>query len=253
MYKCYHYQYRKQWIPFILRQKRTGQTMLENKTPEQLKQEFQFTLSKVSHEIRNPVTLINSYLQFIEKAHPEVEEFEYWDDIMDQMDFLKKLLEDLSFYNNSAKLRREPVHISPFLAKLTDRLKPAYAYLGIRLIYEDCIRDADVVLSLDTVKIQQALLNLMRNACEAIEDAGEIHLLLKEDGPALCIQITDTGCGIDPEHLPTLFDPFITHKEYGSGLGLAIVRQVIRAHGGDITVSSCPGKGSTFTLTLPRT
>lgn len=227
--------------------------MIENKTPEQLKQEFQFTLSKVSHEIRNPVTLINSYLQFIEKAHPEVAEFEYWDDIMDQMDFLKKLLNDLSLYNNSEKLHREPVHISSFLARLADRLRPAYAYLGIRLIYEDCTRDADIVLSLDIVKLQQALLNLMRNACESIEDTGEIHLLLKENGPSLCIQIADTGCGIDPGHLPTLFDPFITHKEYGSGLGLAIVRQVLHAHGGDITVSSHPGKGSTFTLILPRT
>lgn len=102
--------------------------MLEPKMANQTKQDFQFTLSKVSHEIRNPLTLINSYLQLVEKAHPEVEEYEYWDDILDQMDFLKKLLGELSIYNNSRELHKEPIHIASYLKKLTEKL---VAYLQI--------------------------------------------------------------------------------------------------------------------------
>ncbi|MCI8814033.1 MAG: two-component sensor histidine kinase, partial [Lachnospiraceae bacterium] len=104
--------------------------MLEMRIAEQTKQEFQFTLSKVSHEIRNPVTLINSYLQLVEKAHPEVEQYEYWEDILDQMDFLKNLLNELSIYNNSGELHRESVPIVPYLKKLTEKLAPTYKYLG---------------------------------------------------------------------------------------------------------------------------
>lgn len=225
--------------------------MLENKTPEQLKQEFQFTLSKISHEIRNPVTLINSYLQFIEKAHPEVEDIEYWEDILDQMDYLKKLLDELSLYNNSRKLHPEPIHISSFLARFAKELTPTYAYLGISLLYEDHTQNTDIVLSLDTVKIRQALLNLIRNACESMDNGGDIHIILTEEKTSICIQIADNGIGIRPEYLPTLFDPFVTHKKDGTGLGLAIVREVVHAHNGDMTVSSLPDKGSVFTLRFP--
>lgn len=225
--------------------------MPERKTPKQLKEEYQFTLSKISHEIRNPVTLINSYLQFIEKAHPEIGDFEYWEDILDQMDFLKNLLDELSLYNNSWILHRKPVRISSYLEKLIAELTPTYRYLGIRLIYENLIADTETTLSLDTTKFQQAFVNLIRNAGEAINEEGIIHIIAQKEGNALQILIQDNGCGIEPEYLPTLFDPFITHKENGTGLGLAIVKQIIQAHGGSIEILSYPNEGTTFTLSLP--
>lgn len=225
--------------------------MLERKTIEQMKQEFQFMLSKVSHEIRNPVTLINSYLQFIEKAHPEVADYEYWDDILDQMDFLKKLLDELSLYNNSGKLYREPVRISSYLEKLTKELTPICEYLGICLTCDNSALDADVILSLDISKIQQAMLNLIRNAGEAMDKKGNIHIRTRREANALCIQIQDDGCGIEEEYLPTLFEPFVTHKKSGTGMGLAIVQQVMQAHGGSVEVSSRLSEGTTFTLSFP--
>lgn len=225
--------------------------MLEAKIAEQANRDFQFTLSKVSHEIRNPLTLINSYLQLVEKAHPEVEEYEYWEDILEQMDFLKNLLNELSSYNNAWKLHRESVPIAPYLKKLTEKLAPTYRYLGIRLIYENYLLDANVTLLLDKIKFQQALLNIIRNAGESIIENGTIHIVLKKEGDSLCIQIEDNGCGIEPEYLPTLFDPFVTHKATGTGLGLAIVKQVIQAHGGSVEVLSYPNEGTAFTLLFP--
>lgn len=225
--------------------------MLEMRIAEQTKQEFQFTLSKVSHEIRNPVTLINSYLQLVEKAHPEVEQYEYWEDILDQMDFLKNLLNELSIYNNSGELHRESVPIVPYLKKLTEKLAPTYKYLGIQLNYESYLFDSTTMLSLDKIKFQQALLNLIRNAGESISENGTIHIILKKERNNLCIQIEDNGCGIEPEYLPTLFDPFVTHKKTGTGLGLAIVNQVVQSHGGSIEVLSYPNEGTTFTLSFP--
>lgn len=225
--------------------------MASPKSAEQIKQEFQFTLSKVSHEIRNPITLINSYLQLVEKAHPEVGDYEYWEDILDQMDFLKKLLDELSFYNNSWKLNKEPLCISSCLRKFVEEITPTCHYLGITLYYEDFTLGAGPVLSMDAVKLRQALLNLVRNATESLGKNGSIHIILTEGEDTLRIQVTDNGCGIRPEYLPTLFDPFVTHKKNGTGLGLAIVRQVMQAHGGTVEVLSCPGQGTTFTLSFP--
>ncbi len=225
--------------------------MSETKTIEQIKQDYQFTLSKISHEIRNPVTLINSYLQFIERAHPEAEDFEYWADIQDQMDFLKNLLDELSLYNNSWQLHQKPVHIFSYLEKLMQELNPTYQYLGIRLIYENHIPETDIVLSLDTIKIQQALLNLIRNASESVDKDGVIHIITEKEPGAFLILIRDNGCGIEPEYQSTIFDPFITYKENGTGLGLTIVKQIIQAHGGSIDFSSQPGVETTFILSFP--
>lgn len=225
--------------------------MSETRTIEQIKQDYQFTLSKISHEIRNPVTLINSYLQFIERAHPEAEAFEYWADIQDQMDFLKKLLDELSLYNNSWMLHKKPVHIFSFLEKFMKELTPTCQYLGIRLIYENLVTETDIILSLDTTKFQQALINLVRNAGESIHENGVIHIITKKEPGTFLILIRDNGCGIKPEYHSTIFDPFITHKENGTGLGLTIVKQIIQAHGGTIDFSSRPGEDTTFILSFP--
>lgn len=224
--------------------------MSEKRTTEQ---EYQFALSKISHEIRNPVTLINSYLQFIEKSHPEVENFEYWADIQDQMDFLKNLLDDLSLYNNSWQLRRKPVRISSYLEKLIQELTPAYRYLDIRLTYENLIAAPEPLLSLDITKFQQALINLIRNAGEAIEEDGIIQIISQKGTDTLQILIRDNGCGINQKYLPSIFDPFVTHKENGTGLGLAIVKQIVQAHGGTIEIQSRPKDGTTFILSFPCT
>ena len=74
---------------------------------------------------------------------------------------------------------------------------------------------------------------------------------MQASGHQLVLTVSDNGCGIAPEDLDTLFEPFVTHKPGGTGLGLAIVRRVIRAHNGEIRVFSEPGKGSTFSVFLP--
>ncbi|HUW65928.1 MAG TPA: ATP-binding protein, partial [Spirochaetia bacterium] len=95
--------------------------------------------------------------------------------------------------------------------------------------------------------------NLVYNAVQATGEGGTISLStsLDEDGGLVVVSVQDTGCGIDPEHLPYLFDPFFTTHKHGSGLGLAICHEIVQGHGGRITVSSTPGQGSTFRVYLP--
>jgi signal transduction histidine kinase len=105
----------------------------------------------------------------------------------------------------------------------------------------------------DRELLQQALLNLMINACEAMPGGGELRLIASrpEEG-RIGLDIEDTGVGIAPEELPKIFDLYYTTKSRGSGIGLSMVYRIIQLHGGEVTVSSTPGQGTRFTITLPE-
>jgi signal transduction histidine kinase len=105
--------------------------------------------------------------------------------------------------------------------------------------------------------LRQVFLNIIKNAIDAMANGGSLTIstlkCLKDEKPCLCIQFTDTGCGIPKEHLDKIFEPFFTTKEEGKGvgMGLAVAYTTIQNCGGSISVSSEVGKGSTFTIELP--
>jgi signal transduction histidine kinase len=105
----------------------------------------------------------------------------------------------------------------------------------------------------DPAQINQVLMNLLANACDAIAGRGQIWIATRSLGTAVEVSIRDDGAGIPADLLPRVFDPFFTTKEVGrgTGLGLAVSHSVVAAHGGDITVESAPGAGATFRVTLP--
>lgn len=219
-------------------------------TPE----EFQTLLSAISHEIRNPVTLINSYLQLIEQTHPEICSCQYWDTVQQEMTHLRALLEDISSYQNVSRLHTEPTDMTAYLNEYAASLTPLLAQNASVAFSADIARKLPV-LPADPVRLRQVLDNLVRNALEALaqksdDSSRKLSLLASMNGDALCILICDNGCGIDREYLDTLFDPFVTHKQNGTGLGLAICRQITEAHGGTLSCLSC-GQPTVFEVRLP--
>ena len=112
-------------------------------------------------------------------------------------------------------------------------------------------------MELDAKKIRQVFINLLMNAKHAVDQRGDIKITTGFDREAdrIQVKIMDNGRGIDKENLSRVFDPFFTTKPTGegTGLGLSVSYGIIQNHGGDITVESEIGKGSTFTLTLPVT
>lgn len=206
-------------------------------------------LSKVSHEIRNPVALINSFLQLLAVNHPELKDDNCFLKIEENMDFLKGLLDELSTYNHSHTANMEDVN--PYLL-LQDLTASAAALLESQGIELQLTKETAVPrIPIDKIKFQQLISNLIRNAAESMPDGGTIHIRLSCDGDFVSIKIEDTGCGIPEEYLPTLFDLFVTHKKNGTGLGLAICREIVTAHHGSISAQSVPGEGTTFTVMLP--
>jgi anti-sigma regulatory factor (Ser/Thr protein kinase) len=105
----------------------------------------------------------------------------------------------------------------------------------------------------DEAQLRQALINLIRNAREAMSGPGarRLEVSVREAGGWITIAIHDTGPGIGAADMGKIFDPFFSTKERGTGLGLALVQQILVDHGGQIEVASPPGAGTTFTLTLP--
>ncbi|MDC7290637.1 HAMP domain-containing histidine kinase [Blautia schinkii] len=223
--------------------------MQANTTVEKLKKEFQFTLSKFSHEIRNPIALMSSELQMMASSHPEITAFECWDDLMDNLEYVKQLLDELSNYNNAGRVCLTSTDLHSYLNAVLSSVKPTLDYLGI--VLETEIPDSLPTLPLDRVKMRQALLNLLRNAHESINHPqGKIAVRAETQNNTVCISISDNGCGMEPAQQKDIFSPFVTSKPTGTGLGLAVTRQVIEAHGGRIEVDSIPGQGSIFRIFL---
>jgi len=142
------------------------------------------------------------------------------------------------------------------LANIHDGLECTLNIVMNELRYKaDIIRDyGDIPLLLCyPQQLDQVFMNLLINASQAIEQWGRITITTRADQDNIYVAIADTGCGIDSEDLPKLFEPFYTSKEVGvgTGLGLPIVRDIVNLHHGEITVESVPGVGSVFTVRLP--
>lgn len=223
--------------------------MCNDTTVSKLKNDFHYTLSKFSHELRNPLTLINSGLQMIASAHPDVKEYEHWDDVMDNLDYVKELLDELSAFNNAGHIKKENIDTSNYLRTILSSIKPTLDYLEITL--ETDIPDSLPSMALDRIRVRQMLLNLLKNAWEAVPiPGGKISFSVIPENSGIRIDIRDNGCGISKEQQATIFQPFFTTKESGTGLGLAVSKQIAQAHSGDITLESAPGQGTVFHIFL---
>lgn len=226
--------------------------MQETNKYKQQKQEFHFTLSKFSHEIRNPLALISSELQMMAGSHPEVRDFSEWNDILDNIDHIRCLLDELSGYQNAERLYPTETDFILCLDSILNSFRPALDYLGITL--KTCIPCSHPPLNLDQTKIRQAFLNLLRNAQESIQNphTGVIQVTASAVPGGFSVSVRDNGCGMTVSQMEKIFCPFVTYKPGGTGLGLAVTRQIIEAHHGTLTVTSTPGKGSCFTVFLPE-
>ena len=226
--------------------------MQETNKYKQQKQEFHFTLSKFSHEIRNPLALISSELQMMARSHPEVRDFSEWNDILDNIDHIRCLLDERSGYQNAERLYPTETDFILCLDSILNSFRPALDYLGITL--KTCIPCSHPPLNLDQTKIRHAFLNLLRNAQESIQNphTGVIQVTASAVPGGFSVSVRDNGCCMTAAQMEKIFCPFVTYKPGGTGLGLAVTRQIIEAHHGTLTVTSTPGKGSSFTVFLPE-
>jgi two-component system sensor kinase FixL len=123
--------------------------------------------------------------------------------------------------------------------------------VSVKLLFDSTI---DLVL-VDKIQIQQVLVNLLRNAIEAMQDSARRELIITtapEEAGMASVSVADTGSGIDPEIAAKLFQPFVSTKRQGMGIGLSICRTIIESHGGRLIAEPNPGGGTIFRFTVPR-
>lgn len=206
-------------------------------------------LSKMFHEIKNPLTLINSSLQLIESDHPEVKDFRFWNQTMEDIQNLRKLIDELSTFQKGTILNITKINLFDFTEDLIESTAGFLLETGTPLTLDCAIDDLDFYA--DEIKLRQAVVNLLKNAAESSDAGSPIELRIFADDISLSICVADKGCGISKEQLPKIFEPFHTTKSYGTGLGLPIVKRIVDSHGGTLSIHSTEGAGTTVQICLP--
>ncbi len=228
---------------------------------EEAQTNLQTTLSAISHELKNTLTLIIGNMHLMEQDYPEIISMNYWPAIRSDLSHMQAFLMDLSSFKalHNIRLHRR---LCDFTAFLRDVFKSCYSWFDgthKRLILS-CPETAEVVYA-DTARLYQVFSNLIKNGLEALESEGTVSLRLrnavKEEAKrlgaeAVAVEVKDTGRGLEPGQEEQIFKPFYTEKPEGTGLGLPIARNIIEAHGGTLSVASLPGRGSTFTVLIPK-
>jgi signal transduction histidine kinase len=211
----------------------------------------------LAHEIRNPLAGIKGAAQFLQTVDDSEPGNEFLQVIISEVDRLNEVVQNFLYYARPFELNSETTDINATVSHVMSLIRAEGLPEGVRI--EEHLAGNLTAFPLDGVKISQVVMNLIRNAIQAISEGtvrvstgrGRMQGQLIRGKPALVIRIEDNGPGILKEDLDKLFIPFYTTKSGGTGLGLPICQRIIRAHEGEIEVRSVIGKGATFTVRLP--
>ncbi len=206
--------------------------------------------AKVAHEIRNPLVTIGGFARSVLKSlPPESTQARKCEIIVGETLRLEEILGSLLDYSRQAELKLEPCRLEEIIGQACSLLRSELRKNRVRVDRD--IQKELPELSLDVHKIEQVLINLLKNAMEAMPDGGVIKLSAQQQGRFVSLNVQDTGEGMSPDIVKNVFNPFFTTRSEGFGLGLAISRTYVYDHGGNISVDSQPGRGTSFNILLP--
>lgn len=230
----------------------------------------------IAHEVGNPLGAVQGYLDILKKGvdNPE-ERQEILERTIREIERIDSLIKDFLSLSRPPAKNNPPVDVNTVLEDALSFLKHHREFKDIEV---NCrLKQGLSRVIIDESRLRQVFINLLLNAAESMNGSGTVEITTgerierhtrplgsrrkgdpvflpdTEERRFVCISIRDSGCGIDREDVDRIFEPFFTTKECGkgTGLGLFIARDIIKAHGGDITVESVKGEGTTFTIHLP--
>jgi PAS domain S-box-containing protein len=207
----------------------------------------------IAHEIGSPLTAISSVSQLLQVKTTDSWFVEKLALIQQSIDRIARIVRTLVDFSRPIPAKVERIYMNTVIEDVIQIIK-----YDRRLKYRKILTDlqADIPqIKASFDQLLQVLINLCLNAADALEERSEGSLTIKtwSTGDVVCTSVSDTGCGIKPEHLPHIFEPFFTTKDerHGTGLGLWVSYNIIKNFSGKIEVSSAPGLDTTFTISLP--
>jgi two-component system sensor histidine kinase/response regulator len=220
-------------------------------------------LTMVSHQLRSPLAAIQQYFEVILAGMVGTLNEKQKEMICRARERLDRLLRLINDWLDLARINRgglagkfRPFDLKKTVERLVEFMKPGACDLGITAEVLPCPAPIEVLGDEET--LEQVIANLLSNAIQYNRPGGEVRVEFRESPEDVAIEVRDTGIGIAKEHLPFIFDQFYQVsrseriKTKGTGLGLSIAKKIVEAHGGTIQVQSEPGKGSVFTVRIPK-
>ena len=229
-------------------------------------------MAGVAHEVKNPLNAMTIHLELLKQKMAAAREAiavpagvpaavapaagrstdltKHVNIIADEIKRLDQVVVGFLKFARPDELKLQPVHLASLISEVVSMTAPEAERRNI-LIKVDCPESLPEI-NADPGMLQQALLNLALNGCQAMPDGGTLRIACRSTPRRKVeLDIEDTGVGIPPENLGRIFDLYFTTKEKGSGIGLSMVFRIVQLHDGDIEVQSIPGRGTTFKLTFP--
>jgi two-component system phosphate regulon sensor histidine kinase PhoR len=218
-------------------------------------------VANVSHELRTPLAAVKSVIETLQAG--ALEEPEMARDFLERADnevdrmvrMVEELLELSRIESGEAPMEERSVDVGLVVADAVTRLESQAHKQGLRLSLE-LPHDLPLVIG-DADHLERVVVNLVQNAIKFTPAGGRVVVRVTASGERVVVSVADTGAGIFPEDLDRVFERFYkadrAREGGGTGLGLAVAKHTVEAHGGSISVESEPGRGSTFTFTLPAT
>lgn len=200
----------------------------------------------IAHEIRNPLTSIKGFLQLLQAGVNRKDV--YYKIMIDEIEKMETITSELLFISKPLTDNKKQESILQMIKDVMELLKPQ---ANLKNILIELIGDEQFIYC-DKSQIKQVLINIIKNAIEAMEEAGRIRVILEEKADGIKIDIVDEGPGIDEEVIHKLGEPFFTTKQQGTGLGLMITKQLLERHNAKLEILQNEIKGSTFRIIFPK-
>ncbi len=209
--------------------------------------------SGIAHEINNPLTGVLAYSSIMKEDMKGSGYEEDLDVIINETLRCRKIVKGLLDFARNTSVDKIAANINDVIRETVSILEKHMTFQNIRMRTD--LSEEIPMTEVDVSQMRSVFNNLAENAAHAMPSGGDLNISTKldDDGQNMIITIADTGTGIKEEHITKIFDPFFTTKEAGkgTGLGLAVIYGIIEQHHGAIEVSSAPGRGAVFTVTLP--
>ncbi|MBL8132019.1 MAG: PAS domain-containing protein [Anaerolineae bacterium] len=242
----------------ITDEKEAGRMRLEFALQKERQQTYRDVISGLSHDIKTPLTVINTSLYALERSSSPEEGRQHIENVRRQTRRVRDFIEDLlavSRMDSAPQLRLHDIELDELLSSIHDELRPIID--SKRQTFALHFSPALPIVRADEALLRRAFVNVIQNAVHYTPEGGAIRIYAQRVGELVCIDISDTGVGIPEADLDHIFEPFFrgaearVRRKSGSGIGLAVVQQVITHHGGRIEVESKLHVGSTFRIWLP--